>query len=90
MARYRVRYGDVAEEQRSQLPHSVRTVFEARIEDLRRDPYLVGDYDKRQGWYSTTFGEMRPHLLRRLRQDRHCYCHSSLLAQVMDLPVPER
>jgi hypothetical protein len=58
MARYRVRYGDVAEEQRSQLPHSVRTVFEARIEDLRRDPYLVGDYDKRQGWYSTTFGEM--------------------------------
>lgn len=59
MARYLVRYVDVADEQRSQLPHSVRTVFEARVEDLRRDPYLVGDYDKRQGYYySTTFGEM--------------------------------
>jgi mRNA-degrading endonuclease RelE of RelBE toxin-antitoxin system len=57
MARYRVRYVSYAAEQMSQLPRSLRTAFDARVEDLKRDPYVAGDYDERTGSYSTTFGE---------------------------------
>jgi hypothetical protein len=57
MARYRIRYVSYAAEQLSQLPRSLSTAFGARIEDLKRGPYLAGDYDKRTGSYSTTFGE---------------------------------
>ncbi len=44
MARYRVRYVSYAAEQLSQLPRSFRITFEARVEDLKRDPYVAGDY----------------------------------------------
>jgi hypothetical protein len=57
MARYRVRYVSYAAEQLSQLPRSLRTAFDARAEDLKQDPYVAGDYDKRTGSHSTTFGE---------------------------------
>ncbi len=57
MPRYRVRYASYANEQLSQLPHSLRTAFDARVEDLTHDPYRAGDYDQRTGSYSTTFGE---------------------------------
>lgn len=56
MAQYDVRYVTYADEQLSQLPRSVRTAFDASVHDLRRDPYLIGVYDKREGCYSTTFG----------------------------------
>lgn len=57
MARYRVRYVSYAAEQLSQLPRSLRTAFDARVEDLKDDPYVAGDYDEATGSYSTTFGE---------------------------------
>lgn len=57
MARYRVRYADYAAEQLSQLPRPMRTVFDARIADLKRAPDVVGDYDTRTGSFSTAFGE---------------------------------
>jgi hypothetical protein len=56
MARYDVRFVTYAAEQLSQLPHSVRTAFDATIEDLRRDPRVVGVYDRREGYHSATFG----------------------------------
>lgn len=47
MGRYRVRYVDYAGEQRRQLPPSVRTAFDAKIENLKRDPYadIIGEYN---------------------------------------------
>lgn len=57
MARYRVRYVSYAAEQLDQLPPSLRTGFDARVDDLTHDPSLAGDYDQRTGSYSTTFGE---------------------------------
>ena len=56
MARYRVRYVSYAAEQLSQLPRSLRTAFDVEAEDLKRDPYVAGDYDEHTGSYSTTFG----------------------------------
>lgn len=56
MARYRVRYADYAAEQLSRLPRSLRTEFDARVDDLARDPYTVGDYDESTTSYTTTFG----------------------------------
>ncbi|MGH3475370.1 MAG: hypothetical protein ACRDRY_17535 [Pseudonocardiaceae bacterium] len=35
----------------------MRTAFDARVGDLERDPYAIGRYDKREGSYTTTFGE---------------------------------
>ncbi|MDQ2884342.1 MAG: hypothetical protein M3Y48_25190 [Actinomycetota bacterium] len=58
MARYDVRYLTYAAEQLRQLPRSVRTTFDTSVDDLRRDPYLIGVYDKREGCYSTTFDGM--------------------------------
>ncbi|MDQ3763513.1 MAG: hypothetical protein M3460_18355 [Actinomycetota bacterium] len=57
MAPYRVRYVTHAAEQRKQVPRSMHTAFDARMEDLERDPYAVGTYDKSEGNYTTTFGE---------------------------------
>jgi hypothetical protein len=57
MARYRVRYVSYADERLSRLSHSVRTAFDARVEDLKDDPYVAGDYNESIGSYSTTFGE---------------------------------
>jgi hypothetical protein len=57
MARSRVRYVSCTDEQLSQLPHSLRTAFDAKVEDLTRDPYVTGDYNESIGSYSTTFGE---------------------------------
>ncbi len=56
MARYRVRYVSYAAEQQSRLPRSLRTEFDASVEDLARDPYAVGRYDERTNSYTTTFG----------------------------------
>ncbi len=56
MARYRVRYVSYAAEQLNQLLRSWRTSFDARVDDLKCDPYVAGDYDERAGSYSTTFG----------------------------------
>lgn len=58
MTWYRVRSASYAAEQLSQLPRSLRTAFDAKIADLKRDPYVAGDYNERTGSYSTTFGEM--------------------------------
>ncbi|MGH3823369.1 MAG: type II toxin-antitoxin system RelE family toxin [Pseudonocardiaceae bacterium] len=58
MARYRIRYVSYADEQLNQLPRELRPAFDARVEDLKNDPYVVGDYDERTGSYSTTFPEM--------------------------------
>jgi hypothetical protein len=58
MARYQVRYVTYAEEQLRQLPASLCPAFDARLEDLKDDPYSVGDRspeDKRS--YTTTFGK---------------------------------
>ncbi len=46
-----------ANEQLSQLPRSLRTAFDARVEDLQDDPYVAGDYNEDIGSYSTTFGK---------------------------------
>lgn len=35
----------------------MRTVFDARIDDLERDPCVACAYDDGWGSYSTTFGE---------------------------------
>ncbi len=58
MAEYHVRYVSHADEQRSQLPRSSRTAFDATVENLVRDPHVVGDYDEREGSYTTAFGGM--------------------------------
>ncbi|HZD15770.1 MAG TPA: hypothetical protein VE196_11745 [Pseudonocardiaceae bacterium] len=57
MARYQVRNVSYADEQLSQLPRSSRTAFDARFEDLRNDPYAIGDPHEDTCSYSTTFGE---------------------------------
>jgi mRNA-degrading endonuclease RelE of RelBE toxin-antitoxin system len=56
VAKYHVRYVTYANEQLGQLPQSLRTAFDIRIEDLKEDPYVAGDYNE-VGSYSTTFGE---------------------------------
>ncbi|MGH3548579.1 MAG: type II toxin-antitoxin system RelE family toxin [Pseudonocardiaceae bacterium] len=56
MARYHLRYTSYADEQLSRLPRSLRTEFDATVEDLARNPYAVGDYDKSTNSYTTTFG----------------------------------
>ena len=56
MAQYLVRYVTYANEQLGQLPQSLRTAFDAKIEDLKEDLYVAGDYNE-VGSYSTTFGE---------------------------------
>ena len=55
MARYRLRYVTYAAEQRCHMPRSLRAAFDARIEDIERNPYVVGDYNEGVGSYSTTF-----------------------------------
>lgn len=57
MARYQVRNVPYADEQLSQLPRSSRTAFEARVEELKNDPYAVGDPHEGTRSYTTTFGE---------------------------------
>ena len=58
MSRYRVRNVSYADEQLCQLPRSSRTAFDARVEDLKDDPYAIGDPNEDvPGSYSTTFGE---------------------------------
>ncbi|MCA1694034.1 MAG: hypothetical protein LC749_04505 [Actinobacteria bacterium] len=57
MVRYLVRNVSYADEQSSQLPRSLRTAFDARVEDLKDDPYAVGDPQEDTRSYSTTFGE---------------------------------
>ncbi len=47
MARYRLRYVTYPAEQLRHLPRSLRAAYDARIEDLERDPYVAGDYDER-------------------------------------------
>ncbi len=47
MAWYQVRNVPYADEQLSQLPRSWRTAFDARVEDLKDDPYAVGDPHER-------------------------------------------
>ncbi len=56
MAQYRIRYVSHAEEQLRQLPRSLRTAFDAKIEDLKRGPTIAGDYNERTCDYSTAFG----------------------------------
>jgi mRNA-degrading endonuclease RelE of RelBE toxin-antitoxin system len=57
MGRYRVRYVDYAGEQRRQLPPSVRTAFDAKIEDLKKDPYadIIGEYNVIKDSLTTAF-----------------------------------
>lgn len=55
MGPYRVRYVSYAAEQLRQLSQSVRLAFDARVQDLEREPYVAGDFDERTGSYSTTF-----------------------------------
>lgn len=55
MARYRVRYVSYAAEQMGQMPRSLRIALDAKVHDLERDPYVVGDYDERRCSYSATF-----------------------------------
>jgi hypothetical protein len=57
MARYQVRNIPYADEQLSQLPRSWRTAFDARVEDLKDDPYAVSDPNEETRSYSTTFSE---------------------------------
>lgn len=57
MARYQVRYVTYAAEQLNQMPPSIRTVFDARIDNLERAPHVDCVYDDGWGSYSTTFGE---------------------------------
>jgi mRNA-degrading endonuclease RelE of RelBE toxin-antitoxin system len=57
MVRYLVRNVPYADEQLSQLSRSLRTAFDARVEDLKDDPYAVGDSHEGARSYSTTFGE---------------------------------
>jgi hypothetical protein len=57
MARYQVRNVPYADEQLSQLPHSWRTAFDARVEDLKDAPYAVGDPNEETRSCFTTFGE---------------------------------
>jgi hypothetical protein len=56
MARYRVRYVTYAAEQLRQLPRSLRTAFDVKVDDLERDPCVIGEHDEDTLWYSTTFG----------------------------------
>jgi mRNA-degrading endonuclease RelE of RelBE toxin-antitoxin system len=58
MARYQVRNVPYADEQLSQLPRSWRTAFDARVEDLKDNPYAVGDPHEHTRTYTTTFGEV--------------------------------
>lgn len=46
-----MRYASYANEQLSQLPRPLRT-FDARVEDLKDDPYVAGDYNEDIGSYS--------------------------------------
>ena len=57
MVRYLVRNVSYADEQLSRLPRSMCTAFDARVEDLKDDPYAVGDPHEGTRSYSTTFGE---------------------------------
>lgn len=57
MVRYLVRNVSYADEQLSQLPRCLRTAFDARVEDLKDNPYAVGDPREGTRSYSTTFGE---------------------------------
>ena len=57
MAWYQVRNVPYADEQLSQLPRSWRTAFDARVEDLKDDPYAVGDTHEDTRSYTTTFGK---------------------------------
>jgi hypothetical protein len=57
MARYQVRNVPYADEQLSQLPRSWRTAFDARVEDLKDNPYAVGDPHEHTRTYTTTLGE---------------------------------
>jgi mRNA-degrading endonuclease RelE of RelBE toxin-antitoxin system len=57
MVRYLTRNVPYADEQLSQLPRSLRTAFDARVEDLKDDPYAVDDPHEGTRGYSTTFGE---------------------------------
>ena len=57
MVRYLVRNVSYADEQLSQLPRSLRTAFDARADNLKDDPYSVGDSHEGTHSYSTTFGE---------------------------------
>ncbi|MGH3695933.1 MAG: hypothetical protein ACRDRX_18400 [Pseudonocardiaceae bacterium] len=91
MARYCVRYVSYAEEQLSRLPRALRTEFDARVEDLARDPYAVGDYDKGTNSYTATFGGGTGIVgVRRLRRDRYGDDHPRQLGQVVSLLMPER
>ncbi|MGH3870243.1 MAG: type II toxin-antitoxin system RelE family toxin [Pseudonocardiaceae bacterium] len=56
MARYRVRYVTHAADQLNQLPRSMQAAFDARVDDLKRDPYAAGDSAKCDGSYTTAFG----------------------------------
>jgi hypothetical protein len=57
MAQYRVRNVPYADQQLSRLPHSLRTAFDARVKDLKDNPYAIGDLHEGTRSYSTTFGE---------------------------------
>ncbi len=54
MGRYRVRYVAHADEQLRQLPPSMRTAFDAKLEELKTDPHAVGDHDKSKEGFATT------------------------------------
>jgi hypothetical protein len=55
MARYRIRYVTYAAEQLCQLPRLLRIAFDAKVDNLERDPYVIGEHDEDTLWYSTTF-----------------------------------
>lgn len=55
MARYRLRYVSHAAEQLRQMPRSLRVALDAKLSDLKGDPYVAGDYDEQRFSYSTTF-----------------------------------
>lgn len=55
MGRYQVRYVTYAGEQRLQLPPSACTALDAKVEDLKRDPYEVGEHDKNKGSFTAAF-----------------------------------
>ena len=90
MTRYRVRYVSYANEQLSRLPRSLRTAFDARVEDLQDDPYVAGDYNEDIGSYSITFG--KPGIILYVVSDEIAtvtiVCVK--LGQLLTLSVPER
>lgn len=55
MARYQVRYVSYAAEQLCQLPGPLRVAFDVKLDELKRDPYIAGDYHEPSCWYSTSF-----------------------------------